>query len=62
MERRNLSEEDIRYALRVGSKEKANRGGRWNSVKKYRGKEIGVNFDERDGKTVVVSVWRRKRR
>lgn len=62
MEERNLSEKDIRYVLQAGSREKASFGGEWNAIKKYRGKEIGVNFDEKDGKIIVVSAWKRKRR
>ena len=61
-----LSEEYVLDAFKKGQVEKTGgKGnyGRWNAVKKYRGYEIGVNYDRRpDGRWVIISVWKRNRR
>lgn len=59
----HLSEVEVLNAFNGGKVENASFGGRWNVVKEYHGYEIGVNYDQKpDGRYVIISVWKRKRR
>jgi hypothetical protein len=57
----HLSEADVMDAFNKGETENAKFGGKWNAVRKYHGYEVGVNYDQRDGKWIIVSVWKRGR-
>jgi hypothetical protein len=58
-----LSEKDVLDVLNKGEIEPASCGGKWNSLRKYSGYEIGINYDKKDdGTVVIISVWKRIRR
>lgn len=63
MRQHGLSEAEVLDAFNHGQVEKVNWGGGKNAVKKYSGYEVGVNYGRRkDGRYVIISVWKRGRR
>jgi hypothetical protein len=59
----SLSESEVLDAFNHGETERSKYGD-MQAIKKYPGREIGVLYkkDPRDGKWVILSVWKRDRR